>query len=412
MSKALAKVPTAAAVKSSSALAGLAGLILKATQQQSIGYRSGTMPHLPTGIIQIDTLIGGELVEDKKSMVCPGLPKGRIIEVYGAESSGKTTLGLKFISVLQKSGGSALFLDYEHALHHGYAKATGVDFSPDKLLLYQPNTFEEGIKMLYLACAQKVDLVVIDSVSAMVPASELEKKVDDPAKIGALASTMSKYLPKMVKWLDQSGTTLVFINQTRALISTNSYASSGGGEDNTSGGKALKFFCSIRLKTTRIRSDFVEKKDTVTLKKKRTPYGNLVQVKAVKNKIAGHQGHTSEIFIRYGSGVDEYLSLIESALPRSIISKSGGNYAYGSNKFVGKEKVRRFLIDNPKAYEEIRDRVMKAIVAEAPEPLQGDDEIEDDDIISDMRKNVGDDDMVDDSEDASVEETLAEIEAS
>lgn len=410
MNKAAAKVQPIA-VKNN-ALAGLASLIFKATQHEAIEYRSGTFPHLPTEIIQIDTLIGGELVEDKKSMVCPGLPKGRIIELYGAESSGKTTLGLKFISVVQKNGGTALFLDYEHALHHGYSKATGVNFSPDKLLLYKPNTFEEGIKMLFLACKAKVELVVIDSVSAMVPASELAKKVDDPAKIGALASTMSKYLPKMVKWLDESGTTLVFINQTRALISTSSYAPSGGGEDNTSGGKALKFFCSVRLKTTRIRSDFVEKKDSVTLKKKRIPYGNLVQVKAVKNKMAGHQGHTSEIFIRYGTGVDEYLSLIESAVPRSIIAKSAGNYTYGTNKFVGKEKVRKFLIENPKVYADIRDKVMKAIMSEAPEPIQDDDDIEDDDIISDMRKNMGDDDIADSEDEPSVEETLAELDAS
>jgi recombination protein RecA len=360
------------------------------------------MPHIPTGIVQIDTLLGGELTEDKKSLICPGLPRGRIGELYGAESSGKTTLALKFIAQVQKAGGTAIFLDYEHALDQRYAKSIGVNL--DELLIYQPETFEDGLKIIYMAAKQNVDLVVTDSVSAMVTAEEMERKIDKAAKVGSLAGAMARWLPKMVQWLDKSSTVLLYINQVRALIAAGSHET-----ENTSGGKALKFFCSFRLKTTRIRSDFVERKDPITLKKKRFPYGNVTSVKCVKNKMVGHQNHTAEIFIRYGTGVDEYLSLVESAIPRKIITQSGSKYKWGSQEFSGKEKVRKFLVENPKAFEEIRAAVMKALMEEAPVPAQGDDEIEDSEIMSDFSKEFGDDDFADlDGGTPAVEEALVE----
>lgn len=388
------------------ALAGLAAMIEKGTGQKAMGRQTGSMPHIPTGIVQIDTLLGGELTEDKKGLICPGLPRGRIGELYGAESSGKTTLALKFIVQVQKAGGTAIFLDYEHALDQRYAKAIGVNL--DELLIYQPDTFEDGLKIIYIAAKQNVDLVVCDSVSAMVTAEEMERKIDKAAKVGSLAGAMARWLPKMVQWLDKSSTTLLYINQVRALIAAGSNET-----ENTSGGKALKFFCSFRLKTTRIRSDFVERKDPITMKKRRFPYGNVTQVKCVKNKMVGHQNHTAEIFIRYGTGVDEYLSLIESAIPRKIIKQSGKEYVYGNQKFTGKERVRKFLVENPKAFEEIRAEVMKAIMSEAPAPVEGADEIEDGDIMSDFSKEFGDDDFADmdtsaDHSEETVEESTEE----
>jgi len=379
--------------------------IFKATGQRPLGLVTGTFPHIPSGTFQIDTLIGGTPLPDGKGMVCPGFPKQRMVEVYGAESSGKTTLALGAIVTVQKAGGVAMFLDFENALHHGYAKACGVDFNAKKLLYFTPNTLEEGLKMIYLGIKTGVELVVIDSVSAMVPKAELEKKLDDPPKIGALAAAMSTNLPKMVQWLKNSGTSVIFINQIRALIQQGARDT-----DNTSGGKAVKFYASLRLKLTRIRSDYIERPDTITLKKKRIPYGNVVQVKVVKNKLDGKQGQTGEIFIRYGRGVDEFMGLIESALPRKIITKSGSGYAYGGESFRGKESVRKYLMGNPKAFGDIRDKIMKALLSEAPEPLTGEDEIEDSDILSDMRKELGDDDILD-SGDETPEEGMAEEDA-
>lgn len=380
--------------------------IEKATGQKPLGAHTTTWPNIPSGSATINTLIGGSPLPDGKGFVCPGLPCQRIVEIYGAESSGKTTAALQGIVAVQRAGGVAMFLDFENALHHGYAKAIGVSFDKDKLLYYAPTTLEEGLKMIYIGIATGVKLIVVDSVSAMVPKAELEKKLDDPAKIGALAAAMSTNLPKVVQWLKGKDSCLVLINQIRSLISS----TAKGDTDNTSGGKAVKFYASIRLKLTRIQSEFIERPDPVTLKKKRIPYGNLVQVKVVKNKIDSKQGQTGEVFIRYGSGIDEYISLIESAVPRKIVVKNGGQYSYGQATVKGREAFRRFLIDNPKLYAEIQQKVTAALLAAAPEPLAA-DEVDDDDILANMSKELGDDQLFDSEGDETPSETTVEAEA-
>lgn len=397
----------------SKTLAGLISLVSKATKGQlaPMEIKRGQLAHIPTNLVQIDTIIGGELTRDKKEMKCPGLPKGRIIEVYGAESSGKTTLALQFAVAVQKAGGRVVFLDYEHALDIEYAENIGIDFESGTFGWFQPDTFEDGVKIMLLACHEGVDLIVTDSVAAMIPASELAKKVDDPAKIGVLAATMSKYLPRLNMRLEKSGTTAVFINQTRALISTGGHSAE---TENTAGGKALKFFCYLRLKTTRIKSESYEKLDPTSLKKKKFPYGNLTQVKMVKNKASGTQGYTTEIFIRFGSGVDEYLSLIESAVPRKIIVKSGSNYVLNGQTFKGKERLRKYLMENQSLTMDLRSKVIQAIVDDkAVKGIAHDEEIEDEDIVAEL-SGIGDDDDDQEDEISALEETLdaEEVEAS
>lgn len=376
--------------------------IKKITGATPIGARHETYPHISSGIIQIDNLLGGSALANGSGMICPGYARGRIIEVYGAESSGKTTLALGAISRVRKQGGVSMFLDFENALDHGYAEAIGVKFNETDTLCYAPDTLEDGFKMLYIAIQSKLDFVVVDSVAAMVPKKEMEKKLGDPAAIGALARAIGENLSKLVQWQKRAPSTcLMLLNQIRSLIST------GGDNETTTGGKALKFYCTHRLKLTRIRSDIIEKKDPVTLKKKRTPYGNVTQVKCVKNKLDGKQGHTAEIFIRYGYGIDEYMSLIESALPRKLITKSGSSYSFAGQTFKGKEKVRKYLIDTPKAAEELRDAINKALLSEKPEALTGEDEIDDDDIVSDLRPGIGDDED-DGVDEQALEQILAE----
>ncbi len=381
--------------------------IQKATGQKPIGAHTDTFPHISTGSGVINTLIGGSPMPDGKGFVCPGLPFSRIVEIYGAESSGKTTAAVQFMVSVQKSGGVAMFLDFENALHNNYAKACGLSFDPNKLLYYAPDNLEEGMKMIFIAIRSGVKLIVVDSVSAMIPQSELEKKIGDPAKIGALASAMSTYLPKIVQWLKGRDTTLVLINQIRSLIST----TARGDTDNTSGGKAVKFYASVRLKLTRIKSEVVEKVDPITLKKKRTPYGNLVIVKVVKNKMDSKQGATGEIFIRYGSGIDEYMTVIEGAVPRKIIVKDAAGYTYGATKIKGREQFRKFLIENPKVYAEIQHKITQALLAATPEALSA-DEIDDDDIMADLSKEMGDDQIFEsEPEDGGGEEVVAEEES-
>jgi len=376
--------------------------IKKATDQDPVGNRSGSWPHLPSGAIAVDSLIGGTPLIDGGGLVCPGYPRGRLVEIYGDDSTGKTTLALAAAVQAQRARQGVLYLDYENAIHHGYARSIGVNFEESYLSLYSPTTLEEGMKMMYLAIRQGIGLVVIDSVAAMLPKAELEKNLNDPAAIGFLARAMSSVLPKMTQWLKEQPAVVIFINQVRANISKSSY---GPGDDNTAGGKAVKFYASLRLKLTRIKSEFIEKVDPITLQKKKIPFGNVVQVKAVKNRMDGKQGHTCEIFIRYGSGVDEYLSLVEAAVPRKLVTKRGSAYDFEGESFKGRDKLRSFLVNNPKAFEKLRDTVMQALLSESPTAVA---EVNDDDIVSDMRQELDDDTLFDESADPAPEEVVSE----
>jgi len=395
-----------AAVNKSKVVAGALLAIKKMTGQTPVGSTLTTFPHIPSGIVQIDNLLGGTLLPDGSGMVCPGYARGRIIEVYGAESSGKTTLALGAIGAVRKMGGISMFLDFENALHYGYAqKVMGGPFNDTDTICYAPDTLEEGFKMLYVAIKSNFDLVVVDSVAAMIPKKEMEKKLGDAAAIGALARAMAENISKLVQWQKKSpNTVLMLLNQIRSLISDH------GGDETTTGGKAVKFYATHRLKLTRVRSDFVEKADPVTFKKKRTPYGNVTQVKVVKNKLDGKQGHTGEIFIRYGYGVDEYQSLIESAIPRKIIVKEGASYTFNGEKFRGKERLRKYLVDNPKAVGDLRGKIQKVMLSEKPEALSGADEIEDDDIVSDLQEGVADDDLAEGVDEEAIDVALSEAE--
>jgi recombination protein RecA len=348
--------------------------ILKATKQKPLQPSEKPLGFVSTGSFPVDMLIGGTPTKDGKGLVCPGFPRRRIIELYGPESSGKTTLLIAAMVQAQKAGGTAMFIDFEHSLDHNYAKALGLSYDEDQLLVYQPDSMEEGFKMMFVAIAAGIDIVGVDSVAAMVPKDEMVKGFDDAAKIGIVARLFSSVLPKFVAWLqkyprlpddkdavdpDHPGTTLVFVNQIRALISTGG-GSYGGDSENTSGGKALKFFAYLRLRMARIKSEFVERKDQITGKKRRFPYGNLTNVKVVKSKLDAKQGHSTQMFIRYGVGIDDYISIIETGVVQKVISKKGSYYFLRDQKFQGKEKFRQFLLDNPKVYEALRQKLAQA----------------------------------------------------
>jgi hypothetical protein len=210
-----------------------------------------------------------------------------------------------------------------------------------------------------------VDIVVVDSIASMVPKDELEKKIDDPARIGAQARNMSQNLPKILSWLHDKkhsanplGTAVIFINQTRATIS----AAAKGDNENTSGGRALKFYATIRLKFTRTGSAVVEKKNPFTGKKQSYAYGNYTKVKLVKSKVDGKQGLTANIFIRYNHGIDDYFSLVEAASYAGFIDKGGGgNYTINGEACRGMDRARDYLISHPVYFEELRNRVLNAV---------------------------------------------------
>jgi len=292
-----------------------------------------------------------------------------------------------------------MFLDFEHSLHHGYAKNIGVSFDEDRILYYQPNTMEEGFKMLYVGIAAGIDLIVVDSIAAMVPQDELEKKLDETAKVGAVAKKMSETLPKIVNWAAKypkegsgesaktkeghPGTAIVLINQERATISTGGYSGGGQPEPNTAGGKALKYFAYLRLRLTRILTERIEKMDPITGKTKKIPYGNLTQVKVVKSKIDAKQGHDTTIFIRFGYGIDDIYSIIESGAGRGIIKKEGAYFQYGEHRFQGRDKFRLYLLTHAELLNEIRTKVSDIIASEA-KPISDEELSEEDSLLQDM----------------------------
>lgn len=384
--KASAKAEASAASLKSADLA--AKTIEKFTNQKPIGFNDHPLAFVPTGSMSLDHTIGGVLAPDGTGPLCPGYPRGHITEIYGKEASGKTTLALESIVEVQRQGGSAMFLDFEHALAHKYAKDLGVNFDKQRLLLYQPENMEQGLDMIRLALATGIDLIVVDSVAAMVPKAEMEKNFEDASKIGVVALKLAQSLPKIVKYLkpherNPKGSALILINQTRALISTG--PGRGGGGESSAGGNALKFYMYLRLKTTCIRTEQISIRDPMTQKEKKAPFGSHTQVKVIKSKIDAKQGQTADLFIRFGQGIDDVYSTIESGVAHHLIKKGGAMYELGGRKFQGREKLRAFLLEDQEAFTRLQSGVLDAIRSKAetdPTLLVQSEEDEVDAIIS------------------------------
>jgi recombination protein RecA len=269
-----------------------------------------------------------------------GLPRGRVVEVYGPESSGKTTIALHAVANAQRSGGIAAFIDAEHALDPDYAKALGVD--TDALLVSQPDTGEQALEITdMLIRSGALDVVVIDSVAALVPRAEIEGEMGD-AHVGLQARLMSQALRKLTGALSNSGTTAIFINQLREKVGV-----FFGSPETTTGGKALKFYASVRLDIRRIE----------TLKDGSDAVGNRTRVKVVKNKCAP-PFKQAEFDILYGHGISKEGSLIDLGVEQGIVRKAGAWYTYeGDQLGQGKENARTFLADNPDIAAEIEKRI-------------------------------------------------------
>src|SRR5437870_286469 len=280
---------------------------------------------IPTGAIALDVALG-----------IGGLPRGRIVEIYGPESSGKTSLALHAVANAQKAGGIAAFIDAEHALDPEYAKKLGVD--TDALLVSQPDTGEQALEIAdMLIRSSAIDIVVIDSVAALVPRAEIEGEMGD-SHVGLQARLMSQALRKIAGALNQTKTTAVFINQLREKIGV-----MFGSPETTTGGRALKFYASVRLDIRRIE----------TLKDGTEAVGNRTRVKVVKNKVAP-PFKQAEFDIVYGQGISREGSLIDVGVEQGLIKKSGAWYTYeGDQLGQGKENVRSFLRDNPDLANEI-----------------------------------------------------------
>ena len=298
---------------------------------------------IPTGSIALDIALG-----------IGGLPRGRVVEIYGPESSGKTTVALHAIANAQRAGGIAAFIDAEHALDPEYAGKLGVD--TDALLVSQPDTGEQALEIAdMLIRSGALDIIVIDSVAALVPRAEIEGEMGD-SHVGLQARLMSQALRKITGALSQSKTTAIFINQLREKIGV-----MFGSPETTSGGKALKFYSSIRLDVRRIE----------TLKDGTDPVGNRVRVKVVKNKMSP-PFRQAEMDLMFGTGISREGGLIDVGVEQGFVRKSGAWYTYDGDQLgQGKENSRAFLRDNPDLADELEKRIKEklGIGAQVDKPL-------------------------------------------
>ncbi|MDX2244454.1 MAG: recombinase RecA [Leptolyngbyaceae cyanobacterium bins.302] len=309
---------------------------------------------IPTGALTLDLALGG------------GLPKGRVIEIYGPESSGKTTLALHAVAEVQKSGGIAAFVDAEHALDPNYASALGVDI--DNLLVSQPDTGEAGLEIVdQLVRSTAVDIIVIDSVAALVPRAEIEGEMGD-THVGLQARLMSQALRKIAGNMGKSGCTVIFLNQLRQKIGV-----TYGNPETTTGGQALKFYASVRLDIRRIQ----------TLKKGTEEYGNRAKVKVAKNKVAP-PFRIAEFDIIFGKGISSLGCLVDLAEETGVIVRKGAWYSYnGDNIAQGRDNAIKYLEERPelgqKVDQEVRQKLEMGAVVSANSVGHADAEDDDED---------------------------------
>ncbi len=287
----------------------------------------------------IEVVSSGSLALDI-ALGCGGLPKGRVVEIYGPESSGKTTMTLETIAQMQKSGGTAAFIDAEHALDPVYAEKIGINL--DDLLISQPDTGEQALEITdMLVRSGAVDMIVIDSVAALTPKAEIEGDMGD-SHMGLQARLMSQALRKLTANIKRSNTLVIFINQLRMKIGV-----MFGNPETTTGGNALKFYASVRLDIRRIGA--IKKGDEVI--------GNETRVKVVKNKIAP-PFKQAEFEIIYGEGVSFLGELVDLGVKYGFVQKAGSWYSYGNEKIgQGKDNVKKYLSDQPEKAQEIEDKI-------------------------------------------------------
>src|SRR5881397_2911737 len=297
------------------------------------GMEAGPMEAISSGSLALDVAMG-----------VGGYPRGRVIEIFGPESSGKTTLALHAIAETQKNGGTAAFVDAEHALDATYARKLGVDV--DNLLVSQPDSGEQALEITeVLIRSGAIDIVVIDSVAALVPRAELEGEMGE-AQMGLQARLMSQALRKLTGIVSKSKTCLIFINQIREKIGV-----MFGNPETTTGGRALKFYASVRVDIRRIAS--IKDGDVVT--------GGRTRVKVVKNKVAP-PFREAEFDVMYGEGISRTGDLLDLAVDKRIVEKSGAWFAYGGERLgQGRENAKQFLRDNPDVYKTIEERVRREL---------------------------------------------------
>jgi len=340
---------------------------------------SQSLPHIPTGSIVVDYLIGGT-PNSLGVAPCPGLPRGRVVQVWGHESAGKTTLALTATASVCAAGGSVLYIDWENDIVPDYAYALGVPITDnDKFQLLQPDTLEEGIKLAMIYIAAGVDLVVFDSVGAAMPRRLAERDALDIAeqgKVGELQSVWSQELPNLKRVIARTGGSILGISQIRADI-----GKMHGPKTKPQGGNAWKFYSSVRMELRRVQNEKAKEHNALTHKVDERVIGGVIKCKMVKCKMSSSQGREEIFYIRWGEGIDNIRSVFEIAKAHGIIKQSGSWLAWerpdGDVKVQGTEKMRKHLLDNPDQFDELATRVYPLLGAGASAALYTDELVDD-----------------------------------
>ncbi len=314
-----------------------------------------SLPHIQSGSVVLDQLIGGK-PNRNGIQPCPGLPKGKIINVYGANSCGKTTMALTAAAKVCQAGGTVVYIDWENEIVPDYAAALGVPIGDkERFMLCQPDTLEDGFKIMFAAAGMGVDLVVVDSVGAGVPKATREKTLEemtDTPRIGLLAQGWSQFLPNLKGQVARHGTVVIGIAQVRKNI-----AKAGYGEDTTvQGGEAWKFFSAIRIKLARIGYEKAKVVNPITNKTEDTVGGAVIKAKLDKNKVASTQGCEQTFYIRWGSGIDDIRSILDIAVSHNLIKKGGAWYTWvkpngESQRFQGMEQMRAYFASDSATFD-------------------------------------------------------------
>ena len=306
---------------------------------------------IPTGSWIINSLIG----DGTLTGTAGGLPRGHIVEVFGDESSGKSTFALSACKQVQEMGGLPIYLDFEQTFHPIYAERIGLNLDSKKFILMQPRNFQHGARLIHDSLAMKPHLIVIDSVSAMLPKQFLEGDIDDSQRIGLQAQLMSGMLSYISKFLQDSNTCLLFLNQMRKVIKKSKFDT--GPDEESSGGWALKFYSSVRLKLKRGLVEKVDVKSKLTGKKGQEPVNVTVKVTVVKNKI-DKPWYSAPVYIRFGDGFDNILSVMELAISTNVIKKTGAFLTFGDVKAQGQEQMWKILHDDHKTWTKLKDSLV------------------------------------------------------
>jgi recombination protein RecA len=324
-----------------------------------------SLPHIPSGSDVVDFIIGGE-PNSFGVAPCPGFPRGRVAQIWGHESAGKTTLCLEAVAAVCKAGGTAVYIDWENDIVPDYAAALGVPITdPKRFELLQPETLEDGIKYAMAYAAAGVDLIVFDSVGSAVPRRLADRDALDVAeqgKIAELQSVWSQELPNLKNVIAKSGTAVIGISQVRATMN------SMGAQTKPQGGNAWKFFSSVRLELRRMQNEKSKEHNVLNHKSEERVVGGIIKVTAIKNKLSKSQGREEIFYIRWGEGVDNVRTMIEIASAHGIVKKSGSWLTWedcpsGPVKVLGTEKFRAHFVEHTSDYEALRARVLPLLGA-------------------------------------------------